>query len=234
MKYILIIETSDRVNSIALCDTDGRLINCIDEISEQYTHIELLQVNVDKLLKDNEIAFSDLCAIAVSSGPGSYTGLRIGVSSAKGYAYALDIPLISIPTLELLANGTINYLDTKNENIILIPTIDARRMEVYMQMFDYQLHPIIEPSAEIINEQYFSNFSKDKKYYWGGSGAEKLSTLFPENHKIISEVPYPLAKYGVDIAVNKYNARKYEDIAYFEPFYLKEFIPGKPRVKGLD
>jgi len=234
MKYILIIETSDRVNSIALCDTDGRLINCIDEISEQYTHIELLQVNVDKLLKDNEIAFSDLCAIAVSSGPGSYTGLRIGVSSAKGYAYALDIPLISIPTLELLANGMINYLDTKNENIILIPTIDARRMEVYMQMFDYQLHPIIEPSAEIINEQYFSNFSKDKKYYWGGSGAEKLSTLFPENHKIISEVPYPLAKYGVDIAVNKYNARKYEDIAYFEPFYLKEFIPGKPRVKGLD
>ena len=234
MKYILIIETSDRVNSIALCDTDGRLINCVDEISEQYTHIELLQVNVDKLLKDNEIAFSDLCAIAVSSGPGSYTGLRIGVSSAKGYAYALDIPLISIPTLELLANGMINYLDTKNENIILIPTIDARRMEVYMQMFDYQLHPIIEPSAEIINEQYFSNFSKDKKYYWGGSGAEKLSTLFPENHKIISEVPYPLAKYGVDIAVNKYNARKYEDIAYFEPFYLKEFIPGKPRVKGLD
>jgi len=234
MKYILIIETSDRVNSIALCDTDGRLINCIDEISEQYTHIELLQVNVDKLLKDNEIAFSDLCAIAVSSGPGSYTGLRIGVSSAKGYAYALDIPLISIPTLELLANGMINYLDTKNENIILIPTIDARRMEVYMQMFDYQLHPIIEPSAEIINEQYFSNFSKDKKYYWCGSGAEKLSTLFPENHKIISEVPYPLAKYGVDIAVNKYNAHKYEDIAYFEPFYLKEFIPGKPRVKGLD
>ena len=233
MKYILIIETSDRVNSIALCDTDGRLINCIDEISEQYTHIELLQVNVDKLLKDNEIAFSDLCAIAVSSGPGSYTGLRIGVSSAKGYAYALDIPLISIPTLELLANGTINYLDTKNENIILIPTIDARRMEVYMQMFDYQLHPIIEPSAEIINEQYFSNFSKDKKYYWCGSGAEKLSTLFPENHKIISEVPYPLAKYGVAIAVKKYNAHKYEDIAYFEPFYLKEFIPGKPRVKGL-
>lgn len=234
MKYILIIETSDRVNSIALCDTDGRLINCIDEISEQYTHIELLQVNVDKLLKDNEIAFSDLCAIAVSSGPGSYTGLRIGVSSAKGYAYALDIPLISIPTLELLANGMINYLDTKNENIILIPTIDARRMEVYMQMFDYQLHPIIEPSAEIINEQYFSNFSKDKKYYWCGSGAEKLSTLFPENHKIISEVPYPLAKYGVAIAVNKYNAHKYEDIAYFEPFYLKEFIPGKPRVKGLE
>ena len=234
MKYILIIETSDRVNSIALCDTDGRLINCIDEISEQYTHIELLQVNVDKLLKDNEIAFSDLCAIAVSSGPGSYTGLRIGVSSAKGYAYALDIPLISIPTLELLANGMINYLDTKNENIILIPTIDARRMEVYMQMFDYQLHPITEPSAEIINEQYFSNFSKDKKYYWCGSGAEKLSTLFPENHKIISEVPYPLAKYGVDIAVNKYNAHKYEDIAYFEPFYLKEFIPGKPRVKGLE
>ena len=233
MKYILIIETSDRVNSIALCDTDGRLINCVDEISEQYTHIELLQVNVDKLLKDNEIAFSDLCAIAVSSGPGSYTGLRIGVSSAKGYAYALDIPLISIPTLELLANGMINYLDTKNENIILIPTIDARRMEVYMQMFDYQLHPIIEPSAEIINEQYFSNFSKDKKYYWGGSGAEKLSTLFPENHKIISEVPYPLAKYGVAIAVKKYNAHKYEDIAYFEPFYLKEFIPGKPRVKGL-
>lgn len=233
MKYILIIETSDRVNSIALCDTDGRLINCVDEISEQYTHIELLQVNVDKLLKDNEIAFSDLCAIAVSSGPGSYTGLRIGVSSAKGYAYALDIPLISIPTLELLANGMISYLDTKNENIILIPTIDARRMEVYMQMFDYQLHPIIEPSAEIINEQYFSNFSKDKKYYWGGSGAEKLSTLFPENHKIISEVPYPLAKYGVAIAVKKYNAHKYEDIAYFEPFYLKEFIPGKPRVKGL-
>lgn len=100
-------------------------------------------------------------------------------------------------------------------------------------MFDYQLHPITEPSAEIINEQYFSNFSKDKKYYWCGSGAEKLSTLFPENHKIISEVPYPLAKYGVDIAVKKYNAHKYEDIAYFEPFYLKEFIPGKPRVKGL-
>jgi tRNA threonylcarbamoyladenosine biosynthesis protein TsaB len=234
MKYILIIETSDRVNSIALCDTDGRLINCIDEISEQYTHIELLQVNVDKLLKDNEIAFSDLCAIAVSSGPGSYTGLRIGVSSAKGYAYALDIPLISIPTLELLANGMINYLETKNENIILIPTIDARRMEVYMQMFDYQLHPISEPSAEIFDEQYFSNFAKDKKYYWGGSGAEKLSTLFSENHKIILEVPYPLARYGVALAVNKYNARKYEDIAYFEPFYLKEFIPGKPRVKGLD
>jgi tRNA threonylcarbamoyladenosine biosynthesis protein TsaB len=103
-----------------------------------------------------------------------------------------------------------------------------------MQMFDYQLHPIIEPSAEIINEQYFSNFAKDKKYYWGGSGAEKLSTFLSENHKIISEVPYPLARYGVAIAVNKYNARKYEDIAYFEPFYLKEFIPGKPRVKGLD
>ena len=234
MKYILIIETSDRANSIAICDTEGRLINYIDEISEQYTHIELLQVNIDKLLKDNGISFSDFCAIAVSSGPGSYTGLRIGISSAKGYAYALDIPLISLPTLELLANGMIDYLDTKNENIILIPTIDARRMEVYMQMFDYQLHPISEPSAEIIDEQYFSNFAKDKKYYWGGSGAEKLSTLFSENHKIILEVPYPLARYGVALAVNKYNARKYEDIAYFEPFYLKEFIPGKPRVKGLD
>lgn len=234
MKYILIIETTDKANSIAICDTDGKLVNYKDEISEKYSHIELLHVNVGKLLQETGISFSDLCAIAVSSGPGSYTGLRIGISSAKGYAYALDLPLISLPTLELLANGMINYIDTKNENIILIPTIDARRMEVYMQMFDSRLYPISEPSAEIIDEQYFSNFSKDKIYYWGGSGAEKLSNIFPENHKLISEVPYPLASYGVAIAAKKYNAKQYEDIAYFEPFYLKEFIPGKPRVKGLE
>ncbi len=234
MKYILIIETSDKANSIAICDSNGKLINYKDEISDNFTHIELLHVSIDKLFNECGIAFSDLCAIAVSSGPGSYTGLRIGISSAKGYAYALDIPLISLPTLELLANGMIDHIDEKNENIILIPTIDARRMEVYMQMFDYQIHAITEPSAEIINELYFSKFLKDKIYYWGGSGAEKLSDFFPDNHKLVHQVQYPLARYGVSIAIDKYNTHQYEDIAYFEPFYLKEFIPGKPRVKGLE
>ena len=182
-----------------------------------------------------KIDYKQLDAVAVSQGPGSYTGLRIGVSTAKGICYAADLPLMAIDTLEAMAYGMKMKLGSQiADNDLLIPMIDARRMEVYASVFDAQLNRINDTAALVIEEQSFEDLCLDHHLWLFGDGAPKLNKLF-ENHPNISIVDgfRPSAAYMLPLAEKALREKNFVDVAYFEPFYLKDFIAGKPHVKGL-
>ena len=171
----------------------------------------------------------------MSKGPGSYTGLSIGVSTAKGICYAADLPLMAIDTLEAMAYGMKAKLGSQlAENDLLIPMIDARRMEVYAAIFDANLNKIEDTAALVIDENSFTELSKDHHLWLFGDGAPKLGKLF-ESQKNISIIDgfKPSAGYMRPLAEKALKERQFVDVAYFEPFYLKDFIAGKPHVKGL-
>ncbi len=185
---------------------------------------------------DAGIKFTDLDAVAVSKGPGSYTGLRIGVSTAKGYCYGLNIPLISVDTLAGMAAGLIQKtLDVnQSDNVLFCPMIDARRMEVYTALFNSNLEKVENVSAKIIDENSFNEELLKYKIIFGGDGALKCKeTLAHQPNAIFYNDFFPSAKFIYKIAEQKFVNKEFEDTAYFEPYYLKEFIAGKPRVKGL-
>ena len=173
--------------------------------------------------------------MAVSQGPGSYTGLRIGVSTAKGICYAADLPLMAIDTLEAMAYGMKMKLGSQiADNDLLIPMIDARRMEVYASVFDAQMNRINDTAALVIDEHSFDDLCHDHHLWLFGDGAPKLSKLF-ENQPNINIINgfRPSAAYMLPLAEKALREQKFVDVAYFEPFYLKDFIAGKPHVKGL-
>ncbi|KQS50222.1 MAG: tRNA (adenosine(37)-N6)-threonylcarbamoyltransferase complex dimerization subunit type 1 TsaB [Flavobacterium sp.] len=216
MSYILNIETATKNCSVSIAK-EGKTLFC-KEMSEQgFSHAEKLHVFIAESLEALMIDFSDLAAIAVSQGPGSYTGLRIGVSAAKGLCYALNIPLIAIDTLEIVARQL-----TVSDGLI-IPMIDARRMEVYDAIFDSQHTKIRETKAEIITEDVFADF--EGTIHLLGDGAMKCAEILNNSRFLYHpEIIYPSAKEMSGLSFDKHKKSDIVDVAYFEPFYLKDFI----------
>ena len=216
MSYILNIETATKNCSVALAK-EGKTILCKEIAEEGYSHAERLHVFIEEIIKEVGITFQDLIAIAVSQGPGSYTGLRIGVSAAKGLCYVLDIPLIAVDTLQILASqATIS-------SGLIIPMLDARRMEVYSAIFSSNLKKTRSVQAEIITENSFEELQET--LYFVGDCAEKCKTvLTKKNYIFLDEIKYPSAKEMSGISFEKYQKNETVDVAYFEPYYLKDFM----------
>jgi tRNA threonylcarbamoyladenosine biosynthesis protein TsaB len=220
---ILCIETSTTVCSVAL--TDNNLVLDFREVNEGFNHAEKLTVFISEVLQSASVNIKDLDAVAVSSGPGSYTGLRIGVSVAKGICFAIDKPLISISTLELMALIASKNIKEKILNQLFCPMIDARRMEVYCALYDKDLNCISPPTAVIVTDEFFYDKSNKNSIAFFGDGAEKCRAVFKDNFVFIPDI-FPSAKFMAELATNKFEARQFENLAMFEPFYLKEFVPG--------
>ena len=230
---ILCLETATPVCSVALNE------NCctiaLRETEGQNAHSEKITNFIREVMEVGKIDYKQLDAVAVSKGPGSYTGLRIGVSTAKGICYAADLPLMAIDTLEAMAHGIKAKLGSQiGENDLLIPMIDARRMEVYAAVFDANMNKIEDTAARVIDENSFEDLLKDHHLWLFGDGAPKLKKVF-ENQPNISIVEgfRPSAAYMLPLAEKALRNHDFVDVAYFEPFYLKDFIAGKPHVKGL-
>jgi len=219
MAYILNIETATKNCSVALAN-DGITVLCKEFAGQGYSHAEKLHVFIKEILDESNVDFRNLSAIAISQGPGSYTGLRIGVSAAKGLCFALNIPLIAIDTLEVLA------AKANVQNGIIIPMIDARRMEVYSSIFNANLEKLRETQAEIITEASFNDLTET--VYFVGDCAEKCKAILnKENFVFIEEVVYPSAKEMSALSFAKHKKNDIVDVAYFEPFYLKDFFMAK-------
>lgn len=223
MAIILNLETSTKNCSVSIAK-DGVQLCLIEESEESYAHGEKLNQFVDWCINGAEIEIKDIDAVCVSKGPGSYTGLRIGVSSAKGFAYGLDKPLLAVNTLDVLVNSQIN----KGFDLI-VPMIDARRMEVYTAIFDGQGKQLTETEAKVIEETSFEDL-QGKKIVFIGDGAEKCKDVLAHLNAIFIQ-EYPSAKNMISFSENNYLQKSFEDVAYFEPFYLKDFIAGKKKTQ---
>ena len=216
MSYILNIETATKNCSVAIAKS-GEVLVCTEMAEEGYSHAEKLHVFIEQALCESGITFKDLSAVAVSQGPGSYTGLRIGVSAAKGLCFALGIPLIAVDTLEILAS------QAKITEGSVVPVIDARRMEVYSAVFDSNGQKLRDVAAEIVTEDSFSHLSGT--VYFVGDCLEKCKTvLTKENFVFLDEVVYPSANEMAALGYEKYQKKNFSDVAYFEPYYLKDFM----------
>lgn len=219
MGIILNLETSSTNCSVCLAK-DGVILAMKELNSENYSHAEKLHVFIEEVIKEATLKMQDLEAIAVSKGPGSYTGLRIGVSAAKGLCYALSIPLVSISTLKSMAS----QLNGVNDDDTIIPVLDARRMEVYSAIFDSQLNQVRETKAEIIDEQSFKAYIGSTSVHFLGSGAEKIKGIFNSKNLNFHLDVVPSAKEMALISFDKFKNKDFEDVAYFEPYYLKDFV----------
>ncbi len=218
MPTILNLETATTNCSVSVAE-DGKLLAFKEHDTPNYSHSEQLHVFIQDVLKDANLDISDLEGVAVSKGPGSYTGLRIGVSAAKGLCFSLDVPLISIPTLESMA-----YQAQTGGVDFIIPVLDARRMEVYSAVFDSDIIRIRETKAEIIDENSFSEYVKKGKVLLIGSGAKKCKELLPHLNFAFDTSIVPSAREMASLSHKKFKAGDFEDVAYFEPYYLKDFI----------
>ena len=223
---ILHIETATQVCSCAL-SSKGELVFNRESHTAQ-SHAKLLGVFVEEAIKFSRKNNMKIHAVSVSSGPGSYTGLRIGVSEAKGLAYGLDAKLIAIPTLTLLAWAMRHKVD---KDTLLIPMIDARRMEVYTSIYDTSLN-ILEPTeAKIIDEETFEGLLSNHKVAFFGDGALKCKETIVHPNAIFFPDVHPLASNMLELSKQAYAEARFEDVAYFEPFYLKNFVATKPKNK---
>ncbi len=235
MAYILCIETSTTVCSVALT-RDGKLVAARQE-NEGNSHANRLTVLIEELFADSSVSpeMSDIDAVAVSSGPGSYTGLRIGVSTAKGICFALDKPLIAIPSLAVLAWPVVQKLgaNASNKDSWFCPMIDARRMEVYAAMFNSNMEQQKETSADIIDNESYQEILEKRKVFFFGNGAEKCRTSLTHPNAVFPVDEGPLARNMAILAFEAWQNKKFEDVAYFEPFYLKDFIATMPKKKVL-
>ncbi len=222
--YILCIETSNKICSAALCDFRNHYY--IKENFEPNSHSKYLTVYIQELFKHIKKLDQQLKAVAVSQGPGSYTGLRIGVSAAKGIAYALQIPLIAIDTLEIMTQGLImEQEDLIKKAKFLIPLIDARRMEAYTEIFDSSGKSLSPVKNLILDQNSFKEFLNQGTVIFFGDATTKFKKISSHPNAIFIENFYPRSKFMIKLAVNKYNNHDFVDVAYFEPFYLKPFIP---------
>jgi tRNA threonylcarbamoyladenosine biosynthesis protein TsaB len=220
LAYLLHIESTSTVCSVAI-SKDDELI-AIKEVNNGYSHAENLHVFIEQLLKESSLQAKDLNAISVSSGPGSYTGLRIGFSTAKGLAYALQIPLITIDTLKALS---VLAIQKTNKDAIYCPLLDARRMEVYCAAYNQQLNETLSVRALVLNEESISVFNNAKNIYFFGDGMSKAKELLQTlpNVNFIEDITAS-ASAMVSLAFKKYSTQDFADIAYVEPNYLKEFF----------
>lgn len=222
---LLLIESSTSVCSVAL-SRNGKII-AVREVDAPNKHAELLTVFCDEVVKEGKIAFAELDAVAVSKGPGSYTGLRIGVSAAKGICYALDKPLIAVGTLEAMASG---MKAEARPGELLCPMLDARRMEVYCAIYDHEGREIEPVAPHILDENSFSVLLAERRIIFSGDGMPKAKEMlgkFP--NAVFTNAGNCSAKHLMLPAEKKFLAKEFEDLAYFEPFYLKTFHPGPKR-----
>ncbi len=231
MALILIIETSTQVCSVAL-SRNGQLIDLI-ESTEGQNHARQTAVFAETLLSRNNLTSSQLSAVAVSKGPGSYTGLRIGVSTAKGICYAAGIPLIAIGTLEAMTRYVIDHADQyavdRSKPTLYCPMIDARRMEVYSMLIgdaDLVLKPI---TAEIIDADFLSSELAANQVVFFGNGAEKCKKVITSPNAVFADSVEASAGHMCELAWHAYTKKHFEDVAYFEPFYLKDFVASLPK-----
>lgn len=232
MALILNIETSTAVCSVSL-GKDGELLT-YKENKEGMNHATHLTVFIDSILKENGLTPNDLDAIAVSMGPGSYTGLRIGVSTAKGLCYGSNLPLIAVSTLQamtapLLKDKAITSQLGDSAASIFCPMIDARRMEVYTAFYSFKNEEIRKVSAEIIDEESFvSDLAKSEIVFFGDGSSKCQSSLQSPNAIFVDDIT-PTAIGMIELSEAKYKAKAFEDVAYFEPFYLKDFVATTPK-----
>ena len=218
MSVILHIETATKNCSVALSKS-GKRLALIEYYLENFSHSERIHGFIQEVLEEAELKMSALDAVAVSKGPGSFTGLRIGVAAAKGICFALDLPLIGINSLHILSE---KYEGSKQA--MLFPMFDARRMEVYVMVLN-QKKEILKPTfAEVITPESFNEFSSDITWIFMGEGAEKCKKVFNAPHvEYRSDLKHPSASNMINLAWQAFQSQDFDDVAYFEPFYLKDF-----------
>ena len=217
MSYILNIETSTTNCSVSLSN-GGETLVLKEDYNSNFSHAESLHLFIEEVISSAKIKPSQIDAIAVSMGPGSYTGLRIGVSSAKGLCFSLDKPLISVSTLESLS------LQVNIEKGYIVPMLDARRLEIYSAIFDANHLQIRDIQAQILDDSSFLDYLEKDKVYFIGTGVEKTKSLIKHKNAVFIENKLPSANEMGLIAFNKFANNDFENVAYFEPFYLKDFI----------
>ncbi|MCW3806114.1 tRNA (adenosine(37)-N6)-threonylcarbamoyltransferase complex dimerization subunit type 1 TsaB [Plebeiibacterium marinum] len=231
MALILSLETSTKVCSV--CLSKGEEIIAKKELYEANSHATHLTVFIQELFENlDNYTIKDIDAVAVSSGPGSYTGLRIGVSVAKGICYALNKPLIAITSLEALAHAAFDN-DNISKETLICPMIDARRMEVYTTLFNADMQMVKKISAKIIDENSFAEELATQPILFLGDGAGKCMDIIQSDNATYLKDKAPLAANMVKTANAKFNNKEFEDVAYFEPFYLKDFVATTPKKKVL-
>ena len=228
MTHILCLETATEICSAAL-SADAECIAC-EEVSEGHSHAEKLLELIGRCLQKGQCDIASVDAICVSSGPGSYTGLRIGVSTAKGLCYALSKPLIAVQTLEGIANGARQAFPDADR---YCPMINARRMEVYCALYDPQGNQLTECTNIIVDENSFAEELQQQRILFCGNGAAKCEPVIRHGNALFHDIRCS-ARNLIPSAFRRWQQRQFEDVAYFEPFYLKAFIAGKPHVKGLE
>jgi tRNA threonylcarbamoyladenosine biosynthesis protein TsaB len=223
MALILNIETSTKTCSVNL-SKDGILLDYREITSEKYVHSEKLHSLIQETFKSLSIEFQELNAVAVCSGPGSFTGLRIGVASAKGIAFALGIPLISVNSIKIMIECF--KPESVNKNAILFPMIDARRQEVYTAGFNSEKKQLTDISCPEINENFITKYGKYEELLFLGEGALKFKNMFKKSPVLIIDKPLNSSRGMSLFTFEKFSNKEFENLSYFNPFYLKDFIPG--------
>lgn len=225
MALILNLETATTNCSVSIAK-DGNILTIKEHDTPNYSHSEQLHLFIEEILRQSSVSLSEIDAIAISKGPGSYTGLRIGVSAAKGLCFSLDIPLISIATLKSMA------CQSKSRDVdFIIPVLDARRMEVYSHIFDTDLNTIRETKADIIDADSYAEYTQKGKVLLVGNGAEKCKAILEHSNFSYDTTIVPSSSEMATLSYEKYKKDDFEDVAYFEPYYLKDFIALKKKVK---
>ncbi len=230
MSFLLHIETATPLCSVALSQND-QLIRAVESETPN-AHSSFLSVYINELLEASGIEMHQLSAVSVSNGPGSYTGLRIGLSTAKGICYGLDIPLIVISTLQILAATELMENGSVSEKSLIIPLMDARRMEVYTAAYNNQLEEITPPHAMILDQESYKDLLSSNPCIFIGDGLEKATPILSASKNFISGTQrYPKAEAMAMLAYEKYQKCEFADVAYIEPFYVKEVYTTQPKLR---
>ncbi|MBQ7735949.1 MAG: tRNA (adenosine(37)-N6)-threonylcarbamoyltransferase complex dimerization subunit type 1 TsaB [Bacteroidales bacterium] len=227
---ILCLDTATDICSVAL--TRAAQVVAYRENGDGNSHARILLPFVEEVLKEAAVKPQELAAVAVSMGPGSYTGLRIGTSTAKGLCYALEIPLIAIPTLQIIAAGASKNLPATHD-VTFCPMLDARRMEVFTALYDRNLQPLNDVAAVIVDENTFAELLENHQTIFCGNGAGKCRPLYENHSNAIFDLTPVSARNMAGIALKKFTEKQWEDLAYFTPLYGKDYVAAKPTVKGL-
>lgn len=227
MSFILCIETATEICSVALVSETKVLSLCEDHYGN--AHASRLTLLIDEVVKKAGISLRQLDAIAVSKGPGSYTGLRVGVSTAKGLCYTLEKPLIAINTLQSLTNHFLKNQPSAIRHLQLIPMLDARRMEVYCAVYDENLNELKPTEAKIIDEQSFAEELNNGMVYFFGNGASKCKSVIKHPNAVFVDHINSSASGLQELVVKAFEEKQFEDVAYMEPFYLKDFVATTPK-----
>ncbi len=227
MSLILSIETSATICSVAL-HKKGVLLDTFEDHTPN-SHSAVLTVLIEKLLEKQKRNINQIDAVALSIGPGSYTGLRIGASVAKGIAFGANIPIVAVSSLKIIAKSALSNNSSIEPDALICPMIDARRMEVYSALYSVNLEMRNEVESIVIDENSFKDFLKDNKIYFCGNGAEKCKEIIVGSNAIFIDDTYASAKEMGELAFEKFKNNEFEDVAYFEPFYLKNAAVTKPK-----